>query len=302
MADFDGPIVDRKHNQPPLEESIIIDFDAALVSHDGLIDRINKMVEKAEAAGPCTTEDMAGRYGDFIKMTRTAASVVEAERETLNRPLLNAGRSLMARSKFYSEKATGAGAKIRVHLDKYLDDKRITEAKRLAAEAEVERLAQAARQKIIDDANREAARVAEVERQRLQAIADAEAAKERARLQAIEDAAAAEEAREAAKVVVEAEVVEVIAETVFANEPMAEFVSAAKPKTAIRGDYGTTVGTTETWHVEVLNIRQVPDAYLKHPEVLAALAKVIAPMVRGKAGLREIKGCRVYSTVGSSVR
>ena len=79
-------------------------------------------------------------------------------------------------------------------------------------------------------------------------------------------------------------------------------VSAPVAKGPLRGDYGTTVSTKETWHVEVENIRHVPDQFLKHPAVLEALAKVIGPLVRPANGLRTVKGCRIYSTIGSSVR
>lgn len=289
-------------NNPPLEERIIIDFDAALTEHDGLLDRIKTMAERADAATPCTDDDTAGRYGDFIKMTSAAAKVIEAERETLNRPLLNAQRGLKARADRYSSQATEAGAKVRGHLDTYLAEKerkRIAEERRLA---EIERQAAAERQRVIDEANRKAAEAAEAERKRLQAIADEEARVERARLQAIEDERAAVEKREAAAVVVEAVVVEVEPEPVFIPEPEPEFVRTTVAKAPVRGDYGTTVSTTTTWHVEVENIRQVPDIFLKNPAVIEALQKVIAPSVRGKNGMREIKGCRIFSTTGSAVR
>jgi hypothetical protein len=114
-------------------------------------------------------------------------------------------------------------------------------------------------------------------------------------LQAIEDARAAAEKREAT-------VVEVEPEPVIVAAPQPAFNPLGVGKAPIRGDYGTAVSTVETWKVEVENIRHVPDAYLKHPAVIEALEKVIAPHVRGKNGVREIKGCRIFSTLGSSVR
>jgi hypothetical protein len=129
----------------------------------------------------------------------------------------------------------------------------------------------------------EAARIA-----REAAEKEAAAAAERARLQAEEDARAAEEGREAAMVEVEPE--PVFAEVKVAAGPIA------------RGDYGSAVSVTETWDVRVVNIRQVPDMFLKHPSVIEALEKVIRPSVRGKNGLREIKGCEVFSRLGSAVR
>jgi flagellar biosynthesis GTPase FlhF len=268
-------------NRPPLEESVVLDFEEALRSGDGLIARIEAMEAKAADVKPCASADSAGRMGDFIKMTSAAAKIVEEEREKFNRPILTAQRSLKARADSYSQRALAAGAKVRVELDKFLaaeEAKRRAEAARIAEE---ERQAAAERQRIIDEANKQAA---------------AEAEAERVRLQAIEDERAAKEQREAA-------VVEVEPEPVFVAEPFApQFASAAPAKAPLRGDYGTSVSTVETWDVEVENIRQVPDAYLKHPTVIEALEKVIRPQVRGKSGIREIKGCRIFSKLGSAVR
>lgn len=289
-------------NNPPLEERILLEFDEALLEHDGLLARISAMVEKADSAGPCTSADLAGRYGDFVKMASAAAKTIEAERELLNRPLLMAQRALKARADKYVSLASGAGSKVRGLLDTYLaeeEKRRRIEAARIA---EIERQAAIERQRIIDEANRKAAEEAEAERKRLQDIEDARVAAERDRLQAIEDERAAAEAREAKPVEVEATVVEVAPAPVYAPEPEPVFVPTAQPRGPLRGDYGTAVSSVETWHVEITNIRQVPDMFLKNEAVIEALRKVIAPMVRGKTGLREIKGCRVYSTIGSSVR
>lgn len=289
-------------NMPPLEESILMDFDAALRDREGLLARIDEMEAKANSTQPCTNDESAGRMGDFIKMANTAAKAVEEEREKLNRPLLTAQRALKGRADYYSGRAMDAGRKVRALLDPYLEDKERQRRAEIARQAEIERQAAAERQRIIDEANAKAAREAEAERQRLQAIADAEAAKERARLQAIEDERAAAEAREAEKVEVVAEQIVVEAEPVYVPELEPEYVSSAPAKAPLRGDYGTTVSTKETWHVEVVNIRQIPDTFLKHPSVLEAVQKVIGPLVRPANGLREIKGCRIYSTIGSAVR
>jgi hypothetical protein len=281
-------------NNPPIEEQVLLDLDAALLEHDGLIDRIAQFEAKAnevaaEAAtlevdgdklGPCKTADMAGRYGDFIKMTSTAAKVIEAERETINRPLLTAQRSLKARADSYSQRALAAGEKVRMQLNKYLAEQDRIQRVEAARLAEIARQAEAERQRVIEEANRKARDEAEAERVRLQAIEDERAAKEK---------------REAEAVVVEPE-------PVFVPEPEPVFAPAAPTRGPIRGDYGTSVSVVETWDIEVENIRQVPDAYLKHPTVIEALEKVIRPQVRGKNGLREIKGCRIFSKLGSAVR
>jgi hypothetical protein len=290
-------------NNPPLAERVLFDFDEALRSHDGLIERIDAMVTKADTAKPCTSDDLAGRYGDFIKMTATAVKTIEAEREKQNRPMLDAQKGLMARARYYSDRAAAAGAKVRALLDTYLaEQKRLADIEE-ARVREVARLAEVERQRIIREREIETARLAEVERKRLQDIADEEARVEQARLQKIEDERAAKEKREAAAVEVKAEVVEVEAVVEEERWEPPVFVPTARPKQApLRGDYGTAVSTTTTWHVAVENVRQIPNAYLLHPTVIAALEKVIGPQIRGANGLRVIKGCRIWSTVGSAVR
>ena len=310
-------------NEPPLEDRTLLAFDEALnTNHEGLLERIAAMRERADKAGPCKNDDDAGKMGDFYRMTVVAAKAIEAEREALNRPLLTTQRALKARADALALDATNAGIKVKRLLDTYVADK-IEKARIEAARvAEIERQAQAARQKIIDDANAAAlakveaerkrlqdiedARV-EAERVRLQAIADAEAEAKRAALQAEEEAAAAAEAREVKAVVVEAAVVEVAAEVIEVEAaPILEaapiFRNTAAPVSKMQGDFGAKVGAVVTWHVEIENIRQVPDLYLKNDAILEALRKIILPSVRGGLKLREIKGCRIFSTTGTSVR
>ncbi len=272
-------------NNPPLEERLVMEFDANLREHDfDIIARIEELEDKARNAAPCYDAETAGRYGDAVKAAVAARRLIDAERETLNRPILNAQRALKGRADLYGDRLNIAEKRIRAHLDAFAERER---QKRIAEERE--------RQRVIDEANAKAARDAEVERQRLQAITDTAAAKERDRLQAIEDERAAAEAREAKPVEVVVEVVEVEAAPVY-EAPSAPIYDA------VRSDRGVLVTDAETWHVEIENIRQVPDLYLKNPAVIEALRKVISPSVRGKTGLREIKGCRIYPVTKASVR
>lgn len=105
---------------------------------------------------------------------------------------------------------------------------------------------------------------------------------ERLRLQAIEDAKAAAEKREAAPVIVE-------------PEPVVEAAPAP-----VQGDFGAKVVRTTNWKHEIISVRQLPDAILKHAKVVEAIDKVIAAQVRG--GTREMKGCRIYPETGTSIR
>ena len=307
MATAAAELAPRNHNNPPLDETIVLDFDLALREYDfDLLARIEELETKAREAGRCEDAETAGRYGDAVKSAVAAIKAIEAERELLNRPLLNAQRALMGRAKVYSERLSAAEKRIRILLDDFTAREK---EKREAAERE--------RLRIIREAEAEAARVAEVERQRLQAIADAEAeaerqrlqdiadlaaAKERARLQAIEKERAAAEAREVKEVEVVAEVVEVEAKVVHVEAAPVADIPIAPVYDEVRSDRGVLVAENTTWHVEIENIRLVPDMFLKNAAVIEALRKVIAPSVRGKTGLREIKGCRIYPETKASVR
>ncbi|AJA07418.1 hypothetical protein SKP52_02415 [Sphingopyxis fribergensis] len=254
-------------NNPPLEEQITIDLAEAL-EVEGITKRIGDLLASAGRAPTVITDaDMAGSYADLVKQMVAAGKAVEAQREILNRPLLNAQRALKGRADAIVEPLQSAEATARARIRTFDD-----------AEREKERQRQI-----------EAQRVADAERQRLQAIADAEAAKERARLQAIEDARAAAEAREATVVEVEPEVVEV------APEPIVE---TAAP--VVRGDYGAKVVRTTTYKHRIVSVRQLPDSILKHAKVVEAIDKVIAAQVRG--GTRELKGCEIFPETGTTIR
>lgn len=254
-------------NNPPLEEQITIDLAEAL-EVEGIAKRIADLLASAGRAPTVIADaEMAGSYADLVKQMVAAGKAVEAQREILNRPLLNAQRALKGRADAIVEPLQAAEVTARARI-KAFDD----------AEREKERQRQI-----------EAQRVAEAERQRLQAIADAEAAAERQRLQAIEDARAAAEAREAAVVEVAAEVVEV------APEPIAE-----PDAPVVRGDYGAKVVRTTNWKHRIVSVRQLPDSILKHAKVVEAIDKVIAAQVRG--GTRELKGCEIFPETGTTIR
>lgn len=71
-------------------------------------------------------------------------------------------------------------------------------------------------------------------------------------------------------------------------------------KPAVRGDYGSRVGSQTIWKHEITSVRQLPDTILKHPKVIEALDKIIAAQVRG--GAREIKGVRIWDEQTTVVR
>lgn len=272
------------HNAPPLDQMIVMELNEALDEKQGFRTRFADIIAKGENPPDCEDDDRAGRYGDFIKIAKAAQAFIDGERTRIKAPYLEATRALDGTAKAMQDQLGDAIGRVKVKLDKFAAEqarKQREEAARIAAEQERMR--------------REAQALADAERARLQAIADAEAAKERARLQAIEDARAAAEQREAAAVVVEAEVVEapVMVEAWVPPAPKAE-------APVFRGDLGARVGTKQEWKHKIDSVRQLPDALLKHPKVIEALDGVIKAQIRG--GAREIKGCTIWPETVSSVR
>lgn len=229
-------------NRPPLGESIVTDFDIALAA-EGLDKRVANLIAKGEGAGPCPDEEMAGKYGDFIKLAAAATKAVEGEREKLNRPLLTAQRNLKGRSDVLVERLNKAVRVVRGHLTVFMN-----EQERIAAERR---------------------RQAEAERRAAQEAADAEARRREE-----------ERARHEAENVDDPELVEMIAPE---PELLVEIKALKVEEPVVRGDYGARVGTTTRWNHEIISVRQLPDRILKHAKVVEALDKVIAAEVRGGA-------------------
>lgn len=268
-------------NRAPIDEQVVIDLAEAL-ANEGLTARIEDLIASAGRAPNITSPEIAGRYADLIKQMVAAGKAVDAEREKLNRPLLNAQRALKGRADSIKAPLIEAEDAARAKVDKYDKDQAEIERKRReAAEAERRRL-----QAIADEEARQ-------ERLRLQAIADEKAREERLRLQAIEDERAAAEAREAAKIVVEAEEVEVAA-------PLVEISIPEPDRVTIQGDMGAKVARVTTYKHRILSVRQLPDSILKHAKVIEVLDKVIAAQVRG--GVREMKGCEIFPETSTAIR
>lgn len=285
-------------NRPPIDEQIVIDLAEALAA-EGLTARISELIASAGRAPNIESPEIAGRYADLIKQMVAAGKAVEAEREKLNRPLLNAQRALKGRADAITAPLKDAETEARAKVRRFdAEQEEIERQARLKREAEEQRARQAAeaeRQRLQAIADEEARQ----ERLRLQAIADEQARKERLRLQAIEDERAAKEAREAVAVVVEVEAIEVVAPVIEVE--VAYTPAAPEPeRTAIQGDMGAKVARVTTWHHRILSVRQLPDSILKHAKVIEALDKVIAAQVRG--GTREMKGCEIYSETSTAIR
>lgn len=285
-------------NNPPIDEQIVIDLAEALATA-GLTARIDDLIVAAGRAPAITTPDVAGRYADLIKQMVAAGKAVEAEREKLNRPLLNAQRALKGRADAITAPLKDSELAARAKVDAYDKEQAAIERQRRmeqeAAERKAREEAETERRRLQAIADEQARQ----ERLRLQAIADEAARAERLRRQAIEDERAAAEAREAATVVVEAETVEVAAPVVELEVAYTAPAPAAEP-VRVQGDMGAKVARVTTWHHEILSVRQLPDAILKHAKVIEVLDKVIAAQVR--SGTRELKGCRIFSETSTAIR
>jgi hypothetical protein len=85
------------HNKPPLELSVVSEFEDAIAVR-GLAARVNEIVEAAGRAPDITDEDSAGAVGDLLAQAKAATKAVQAEREVINRPLLDAQRGLKGRA------------------------------------------------------------------------------------------------------------------------------------------------------------------------------------------------------------
>lgn len=125
------------HNRPPLDEMIVAEFEEGLRADANLVSKIGQLVEKGSAPPPCDSEDMAGRYGDFIRMCAAAVKAVEGEREKHKRPILNAQLALKAKADSYTVPLNEAAGRVRRLLDGYMAEQaRIAEERRRKAEEE----------------------------------------------------------------------------------------------------------------------------------------------------------------------
>jgi hypothetical protein len=66
------------------------------------------------------------------------------------------------------------------------------------------------------------------------------------------------------------------------------------------GDYGAKASARETWEFQIEDYSKLPRDIRRHPEVLEAMAKVVARAVRG--GARKIAGVRIYPKTKAMVR
>ena len=181
------------HNNPPLEMSVTQEFDEA-IARKGLARRIAELTAAAARAPDITDADSAGAVGDLVAEAKAATEAVGAEREVLNRPLLDAQRGLKSRADGLLAPMAKPVGELRAALDAY----------------------------------------------------------------------------------------------------MAEHQDIA------HGEMGTRVGARAEWKFEIVDAGKLPLAIRRHPEVMAAMEKVIRAQVR--AGARKIAGVKIWSIAKATVR
>jgi hypothetical protein len=140
LAPFPGEntLPPRTHNEPPLEERIVLDLESQIDEIPGLRTRIRELIAKADTLPACQDDETAGKLGDFIKMAKAAAGRVDEIREAIKRPYLTATRNLDAKARTHTDALAGAAQAARRVLDAYVAEqdrlRREAEARRIAAE------------------------------------------------------------------------------------------------------------------------------------------------------------------------
>lgn len=132
------------HNRPPLDEQVLIDFEDAL-REGGITQKVKDIVEAVDRFGECDSDDKAGRGGDFVKQCSATIKAIEAERETLNRPILTAQRALKGKGDGYVDLVKAASNQVLKKINAYMDEqRRIADLKRKAAEEAARKAQEAA--------------------------------------------------------------------------------------------------------------------------------------------------------------
>lgn len=87
----------------------------------------------------------------------------------------------------------------------------------------------------------------------------------------------------------------------FGLPPVVDVKPATVEPSKVRGDFGGQAVGQKRWRAEVQKVRQLPDAVLNHPDVIAAINKVLTAQARQSKGAA-IKGARVWQEDALSIR
>lgn len=96
---------------------------------------------------------------------------------------------------------------------------------------------------------------------------------------------------------------EVEQETGVAVAPAPAPTFAPPPKAIVRGDLGSAVSARTVWkHERLVPIAKLPKSILENAQVVEAVDKVIAAMVRNGARNPSIKGVNIFETTAAQIR
>ena len=110
----------QHHNEPPLEDRLALQFEDTLF-RKGLNARVAEITEAAaRAPEPIADEEDAGAVGDLLAQAKAARQAIDAEREILNRPLLNAQRTLKGKADAVVAPMDSALVPLRERLDVFV--------------------------------------------------------------------------------------------------------------------------------------------------------------------------------------
>lgn len=255
-------------NMPPLEERIGMEFREALLSdRPDFITRMETAIAAVDRAN-VTDEETLGKAGDLEKILRACDGYISDTHKMVKQPYLEGGRAVDAEKNRLTGPVTDARSKLRDGMNAFMAKR---EAERRAEEARVAAQQRAAQEEA--DRAARASREAEEAAQKAARDATTEEEREAARLAAADAQAKAKEA--------------------IAAAPLA---AAAPARTEpIRSDAGATVSGKTVWNSEVEDYKKAFAAVSDDDKVREAIDAAVARLVR--AGKREIKGVRIWSTV-----
>lgn len=126
----------RDHNQPPLDQLIVEQFNDAIDGVDGFRKRISDLLAKKGALPDVDDEDSAGRMSDMVKITKAAIARLDDLHGSIKEPYLAATRAIDGARRGIKDELLQVEREARDKLDSYVREQ---ERKRREAEAAEER-------------------------------------------------------------------------------------------------------------------------------------------------------------------
>jgi hypothetical protein len=135
------------HNQAPLEESLLMEFQEELDAL-GITARVAQLLESAGKCPPVIEDETtAGKVGDLCRLTRDVEKRLNDARETHNRPLLNAQRALKGKADGLIAPLQTAITTVQLRLNAYVQQKEREAAEERRRQEEEARKAREAMEK-----------------------------------------------------------------------------------------------------------------------------------------------------------